>query len=133
MYSQIFIARNETFPSLPSSVSSHQATATTSRILGSLSLHPCDCANVTHGGSTRSLTISWGRVVSLPSAGGVDPTYPKEARIHMPGSESSPEYFRGLCLLHFWRAPSRHGLKIRKMQKENGWERGSHAAALNSQ
>lgn len=41
MYSQILIARNETFPSPLNSVSSHQARATTNRILGLLSLLRC--------------------------------------------------------------------------------------------
>lgn len=110
MYSQIFFARNEKFPSLHSSVSSRQARATANRILGIPSLHPCDCANITHGGSSWSLTNPWGRAVSLLLAG-VNPvcSFPEGARIHMPGSESSPGHFSGLCLLQFWGPPSRHG------------------------
>lgn len=51
MYSQILIARNYKFPPYPGSENNHQARAITSRILESLSLHPCDCAYIIPGKS----------------------------------------------------------------------------------
>lgn len=118
MYSQIFIARNETFPSLPSSVSSHQATATTNRTLGILSLHPCDCANITQGESSWSLIIPWGRALSLHLVGGVDPicSFPKEARIHMPVVRIIPRAFQGPMLI----APVESTLKTWLQDQDDG-------------